>query len=300
MHIFITGGTGFIGQALIKQWLHQGYQITLLARSISKTSLLFPTNTQLSVIEKLPDSLSANVVVNLAGEPIFNRSWSQKQKHILWQSRIEITEKLTALINQSENPPDCFISASASGYYGDKAAQLITEKDNAGSDFTSKLCLAWESIALQANTRVCLLRTGLVLNPEGGLLEKILPLYRYGLGGKLGSGQQFMPWIALTDMLKAISFLIHNSSSEGAFNLSSPNPVHNTEFNKLLAKQLKRPYFATVPSFLLKLILGERAKLLLNSQNMYPQKLIEQGFHFQYSQLEDYLQATFGNRKNSV
>lgn len=300
MHIFITGGTGFIGRALIKQWHIQGYQITLLTRSISKTSQLFPASNQLSFIEKLPDSLSADIVINLAGEPIFNRAWSPKQKNILWQSRIEITEKLTALINQSENPPHCFISASASGYYGDKADQLITENDNAGSDFTSKLCLAWEDRALQANTRVFLLRTGLVLNPEGGLLGKILPLYRYGLGGKLGSGQQFMPWIALTDMLKAINFLIHNSSSEGAFNLSAPNPVRNTEFNKLLAKQLKRPYFSTVPSFLLKLILGERTNLLLNSQNMYPQKLIEQGFHFQYCQLEDYLQATFGNRNNTV
>ncbi|MGQ0287192.1 TIGR01777 family oxidoreductase [Pasteurellaceae bacterium 22721_9_1] len=300
MVIFITGGTGLIGQALVRKWLAQHHQITILTRSPTKALALFQHHPHLTAVDSLPVSLQANVVVNLAGEPIFNRRWSNKQKKRLWDSRIKLTEKLTALINAANTPPDCFISASASGYYGNTGEQAINEQQPADHSFVASLCQQWEKAAKSANTRVCLLRTGFVLSPQGGALQKMLPLYQCGFGGKLGNGKQFMPWIALEDMVNAIDFLIHHPSCHGAFNLSAPNPVTNTEFNRLLARQLKRPYFAQAPACLLKLLLGERAALLLDSQNMQPQKLLQQGFHFKYSQLQDYFSATFGKPNINV
>lgn len=303
MRIFITGGTGLIGRALVHYWLAQGHQISLLTRSPQRSATLFPPSNQLQFLAQLPTSLEVDAIVNLAGEPIFERRWSTKQKQQLWQSRIEITEKLTALIRQSATPPSCFISGSASGYYGDCGAQLIDEQQPAAQHFSAQLCQAWEQAAQAAQseqTRVCVLRTGLVLAPQGGLLAKLLPIYGCGLGGKLGNGQQFMPWIALTDMVRAIDFLLQNPASQGAFNLSAPQPVRNADFNQLLAKQLQRPAFASLPSFALKLLFGERAQLLLDSQNMYPQKLLAQGFQFEYPQLAPFLAATFGKPANSV
>lgn len=294
MVIFITGGTGLIGQALIRKWLAQDHQVLLFTRSPTKALDLFQHHPHLSAVDFLPVSLNVDVVVNLAGEPIFNHRWSNKQKQRLWDSRIKLTEKLTALINAAEKLPCCFISASASGYYGDEGDKKITEQYPSSDSFTATLCQQWEKSAQAANTRVCLLRTGIVLSAQGGALQKMLPLYKCGLGGKLGNGQQFMPWIALEDIVNAIDFLIHHPNCYGAFNLSAPTPVRNTEFNRLLAQQLKRPYFAQIPAFLLTWLLGERANLLLNSQNMLPEKLLQQGFQFKYTQLQDYFAATFG------
>lgn len=238
-----------------------------------------------------------DVIINLAGEPIFDRPWSAVQKTRLFESRVNLTQKLTALINASTTPPHCFISGSASGYYGDQGDCTINENTPANQGFTNNLCQHWEQAALQANTRVCLLRTGIVLSPNGGALNKMLPLFRLGLGGRLGSGKQFMPWIALEDMVNAIDFLLNNPTiatakeikrTEGAFNLSAPNPVHNAEFTQRLGKQLKRPTLFSTPKWLLKLILGERVCLVLDSQNMIPEKLLELGFGFEYEKLEDY------------
>ncbi|XHN45198.1 hypothetical protein O1Q81_01230 [Lonepinella sp. MS14436] len=306
MQIFITGGTGLIGRELVNRWLEQEYQVTLLTRSPEKALSYFQDHAafcHVSAVHSLQVFTNFNqfdAVINLAGEPIFDHRWTAQQKVRLWQSRINLTEKLTALINTSENPPQCFISGSAYGYYADNGDQIITEAQSAGQNFTAQLCQQWELVAKQANTRVCLSRTGMVFSPKGGALAKILPLYRYRLGGKLGNGLQFMPWIALEDMLNAIDFLLHTPSCQGAFNLCSPNPVRNKDFNRLLAKQLHRPAFMNVPTFLLKLILGERACLILDSQNLYPQKLLEQGFSFQYSELADYLRSTFGKSAINV
>lgn len=292
MNVFITGATGLIGSHLISLLLEQKYQITALVRDIEKARHQLPSQVQLikdlSHYENFNDFDS---VINLAGAAIFAQHWTTEYKAQLINSRLKLTEKLTALINKSNKPPHCFISASATGYYGDQGNNLVTEKSLNGNQFTAQLCQQWENIALQANTRVCLLRTGIVFSDKGGALTKILPIYRYGLGGKLGTGKQFWAWISLQDMLQAILFLLNNPQCRGAFNLVAPVPVQNQHFNYQLGKWLKRPYFATVPKFLLYLLLGERSNLVLDSQKAIPQKLLEAGFQFSTPTFNDFLHS---------
>lgn len=292
MNILITGATGFIGKALTQKWLADNHQITVLSRNPKKAEKLFQH--AISAVENLDVFSNLNefdVVVNLAGEPIFDQRWTTKRKTLLRQSRLQLTQKLTALINQSTRPPQVLISASATGFYGHGGEQELTETSLNSTSFTGWLCAQWEQSALQANTRVCLLRTGMPLDLSGGALAKIYPFYRWGLGGKLGDGQQFMPWIALSDMINAIDFLVRHEKCQGVFNLCAPNPIRNTEFNRHLGLHLNRPHFMAIPAFILNLLLGERACLVLDSQNTKPQKLQEMGFQFEFEHFEDWLRA---------
>lgn len=292
MNIFITGATGFIGSELVKALSAQNYQITALTRSIDNARKKLPENVQLiDSLENLTDFNGFDAVINLAGEPIFDRRWTEEQKARLINSRIKITEKLTALINASSNPPHSFISGSATGYYGNGEESELDENSPPADNFAARLCIQWEKAAQQAQTRVCLVRTGLVLAPSGGALAAMLPLYRIGLGGKLGNGKQYWAWIALQDMVNGILFLLQNPACNSAFNFTAPNPVRNADFNRILGKILNRPSFATAPAFALKLILGERAELLLDSQKIRPHKLLEAGFQFQFSDLEQALRT---------
>ncbi|QLB13254.1 hypothetical protein EV697_10235 [Bisgaardia hudsonensis] len=290
MNILITGATGFIGSHLVFQLIRQGHNVTALVRNKEKAQKMFQDNINYIVDLSIYNNLNNfDAVINLAGEPIFNHSWNTQQKKKLIDSRINITKNLTALINQSSKPPHTFISGSATGYYDSQNDQVITENTTNGTEFTAQLCAKWEKTALQANTRVCLLRTGIVLSKSGGALQKMLPIYRWGLGGRLGNGEQYWAWIALEDMLNGILFLLNNPQCRGVFNLSSPNPVKNKIFNQILGRLLKRPYFVSVPSFILKWILGERSQLLLNSQRVMPEKLIQCGFKFHYATLQEAL-----------
>ena len=292
MKIFITGATGFIGKALVNKWLADKHEITVLSRNPQQAKATF--HQAVSAVENLDVFSHFNqfdAIVNLAGEPIFDRRWTVQQKEKLWRSRIDLTQKLTALINQSRTPPRVFISASATGFYGNGYEQVLTENSPNSQSFTGQLCAQWEKIAQQANTRVCLLRTGMPFELSGGAFARILPFYRYGLVGKLGNGRQFMPWIALSDMINAIDFLFKNAQCDGPFNICSPNPIRNMEFNRILGSHLNRPHFMTMPALLLKVILGERACLLLDSQKVKPQKLIEMGFKFEFEYFEDWLQS---------
>ena len=290
MKILITGATGFIGTALIPQLLAQNHQITALVRNIEKAQQQLPHVVELiNTLDYFQHFNQFDAVINLAGEPIFDRRWTNKQKVRLESSRISLTEKLTQLINQSDEPPVCFISGSATGYYGDCGEQSIDENTSPANNFAAQLCQHWEAAALKANTRVCVVRTGLVLARQGGALAKMLPLYRCGLGGKLGSGQQYWGWISLTDMVNGILFLLENGTCKGPFNFVAPQVVRNARFNKILGIILKRPYFATVPAFLLKFMLGERAGLLLDSQKLIPQNLLAHGFQFQHLDLSQCL-----------
>lgn len=302
MQIFITGGTGFIGQALVRKWLTDRHQITLLSRNPQSAEQHF--RHRISAVDSpgvFSDFNGFDAVVNLAGEPIFNHRWTDEQKALIRQSRLNLTEKLTALINRSTQPPHCFISASATGYYGDKGQRIITESDAPGQSFTGQLCAQWEQAANQVKnqekTRVCLLRTGMPLAAFGGMLGKILPLYRWGFGGKLGNGKQIMPWIALPDMIRAIDFLLQNPNCRGAFNLAAPNSVNYAEFNRFLGTWLHRPHFAVAPACLLRILFGERACLLLDSQNAYPEKLLQAGFQFRFPELKPYLQQILPARQ---
>lgn len=291
MNILLTGGTGFIGSALSQALVKQGHQLTILSRQ--------PHQTQQAVkfIQNFANLTNFNefdAVINLAGEPIFDKRWTAAQKQRLRQSRLEITQKLVELIRKSTNPPHTFLSGSATGYYGNLPdfAKNCDEQTACHSSFTAILCNEWEQVAQQAQsdkTRVCLLRTGIVLDQNGGALKQMLPLYRLGLAGKLGNGKQNWAWISLEDHIQAMLFLLENRQAKGAFNLVAPEPISNAEFNAQLAQKLRRPAFFHAPSFALKFILGERSQLLLDNQPIIPKKLLELSFQFQHPNLASYL-----------
>ncbi|MDD0825062.1 TIGR01777 family oxidoreductase [Mannheimia sp. AT1] len=286
MRIFITGGTGFIGSELVKHLKSENHHLTLLTRNRELKS----DDSQIEYCYSLADFTDFNdidAVINLAGEPIFDKRWTDEQKEKLIKSRVEITAQLSELINKSENPPHTFLSGSAIGIYGDlpPSAKFYTESTACkGNHFASTLCQKWEEAALQAKseqTRVCLIRTGTVLSTKGGALKKMLPLYQCGLAGKLGSGKQYWGWISLRDHIQAVIFLLKNAKCSGAFNFVAPNPVTNAEFNQIFATAVNRPAIFAAPAFALKLILGERACLLLDNQAIVPEKLLAACFQFQ-------------------
>ncbi|MEE3609020.1 TIGR01777 family oxidoreductase [Avibacterium paragallinarum] len=295
MNILLTGGTGLVGSALIPLLLAKQHQLCVLTRQIQP--LHFPKGVKkinnLAEFQQLNDF---DAVINLAGEPIFDHRWTAKQKAELFTSRVNLTQNLTALINRSDNPPHTFISGSASGYYGDHQDHWISENSPAGTAFPSQLCQQWEAAAQQANTRVCLLRTGMVFSLNGGAFPKMLALYRFGLGGKLGSGKQYWAWISLQDMISGILFLLENPQCKGTFNFSAPQPITNQDFNLQLGEHLNRPHFANVPAFLLRIFLGERTQLLLNSQRILPKKLRDAGFQFNISNFQDFLTVELKNK----
>ncbi|MBD2785486.1 TIGR01777 family protein [Xenorhabdus sp. DI] len=294
MRILITGGTGLIGHHLICQLLSLSHSITILSRSPQKVYSLFSDRVECWItLNDQRDLNGFDAVINLAGEPIINKRWTPKQKRKLCQSRWQITAQLSNLIKASESPPSVFISGSAVGYYGDQGQSVVTESDLPHNEFAHQLCERWEQLALQAKsdkTRVCLLRTGIVLAPKGGALQKMLPLFRLGLGGAIGNGKQYMPWIHIDDMVNGIYYLLVSPGLQGPFNMTSPYPVHNELFSATLAGVLHRPAFMRIPAFVLKAMMGEAAELVLGGQQAIPQKLEEAGFGFRYFQLEEALQ----------
>ena len=296
MNILLTGGTGLIGKALVEQLCLRNEQVTILTRSSSLHALSKHKNIKfITALSQLNSQEQFDAIINLAGEPIFHKVWSKNQKSILRESRLSLTTQLVEFINQYQQYP-IFISGSATGIYGDQDEQTITETSKTAKTFTAQLCQDWENIARQANARVCLIRTGIVFSTKSGALAKMLPLYKWGLGGKLGNGEQYFPWIALEDMVNGILFLLDHSECRGAFNFSAPNPIKQHKFNRTLARILKRPAFATIPKWILHFILGERANLLLESQNVVPEKLLNAGFQFQYSDCKNYLEDILKNK----
>ncbi|QIK59962.1 TIGR01777 family protein [Dysgonomonas sp. HDW5A] len=293
MKIFITGGTGLVGSHLISRLLQEDHTITVLSRNIEKAQAILGNNLEFcDSLEKLTSLDEYDAVINLAGEPIAGKRWTELQKQRLCQSRWQITKKLTQLIKSGENPPQIFISGSAIGYYGNKEDVIITEDTEPHEEFTNKLCKAWEAFAMEAEsskTRVCLLRTGIVLSSKGGMLAKILPIFKLGLGGTMGSGKQYISWIHIEDMVGIINFLLTAPHIKGAVNMTSPSPVTNKEFSKTLAKVLKRPCIFNVPSVIISLFMGEASTLLLDGQCAIPKKLELNKYQFRYKDIQSAL-----------
>lgn len=299
MNILVTGGTGFIGKALLPHFNHTHDRVTVLSRDPNRAYRRLGHHIKvITSLDELNDFNDIDVIINLAGEPIINKRWSERQKKIICQSRWEITRKLVDKIKASSNPPHTFISGSAVGIYGDQKSDSFDESLEVENDeFTHLVCRKWEETALAAQsdkTRVCLLRTGIVLAKQGGALARMLPAYQLGLGGPIGSGEQYFPWIHLQDMVKGILFLLKTPDAKGAYNFTAPNPVTNKEFSRTLARVLRRPHIFKTPAWLLKLGLGESANLLLDSQRALPTRLQQQGFHFCYPNLEHALKETLG------
>ncbi|EWH09197.1 sugar nucleotide epimerase [Catenovulum agarivorans DS-2] len=300
MNMLITGGTGLIGRALIASLLSEShaaqntdYNITVLTRAPTKAKQMFGASVR--VISHLPQAseFKFTVVINLAGEPIADKRWSQSQKDKICQSRWKITQQLVNLIEQANEKPQVFISGSAIGFYGrqPQGVQVDESHQQINNEFTHQVCSKWEQIALscQKFTRVCVIRTGIVLSAHGGALAKMLPAFKFGLGGPMGSGEQMMSWIHIDDHVDAIKFLIHNNQCQGPINLTSPNPVSNQVFSQTLASVLSRPCVFRTPKWLLVGIFGEMSDLLLTGQAVIPKHLTDQGFSFQYAELKQAL-----------
>ncbi|MDC8831747.1 TIGR01777 family oxidoreductase [Alteromonas gilva] len=289
MHIFITGGTGLIGRQLIEQ-LHRQHSITVLSRNANAARKALPGDVKvIADIDTLSDFNDFDAVINLAGEPIADKRWSEQQKYRICQSRWQLTSSIANKLDASDKPPAVFISGSAIGYYGRQGDTPITENNHqAHQEFTHEVCQQWESIAQSvSNTcRVCILRTGVVLAPDGGALSKMRLPFKLGLGGRIGSGKQYMSWIHIDDMVAGILFLLSQPELSGPFNFTAPNPVTNQTFIKAFASALNRPAFFPMPAPVLKLAMGEAADLLLTGQRVLPQKLQEAGFQFKYEDID--------------
>ncbi|MGR9014269.1 MAG: TIGR01777 family oxidoreductase [Gammaproteobacteria bacterium] len=289
MNILITGGTGFIGHALTKSLIEQGHTVTVLSRSPDKVAKLCGSGANaLGSLTQLQADDRYQVVINLAGAPIVDARWSEDRKQLIRASRIDLTEHLISAIARMDVKPELFISGSAIGYYGSQGDTVLTEQSTPFEDFSQQLCADWEAAAKQAEqfgVRVCLIRTGLVLGNGGGFLQRMLPLFRLGLGGRLGDGRQWMSWIHRQDWINIAQTMIADTTMHGAYNATAPNPVTNAEFTRILAQCLKRPALLPVPACALKILLGEMSQLVLGSQRVMPERLLAQGFTFQYDDL---------------
>lgn len=293
MNILITGGTGLIGRHLIPRLFTLGHEVTVVTRHPDKARQLL--DSRVTLCKSLNDKTSLDgfdAVINLAGEPIADKRWTEQQKQRLCNSRWNITQKIADLINASESPPAILISGSAAGYYGDLGEVVVTEEEPPHNEFTHKLCARWEQIACTAQsdkTRVCLLRTGVVLAPEGGILAKMLPIFKLGLGGPMGNGRQYLAWIHIDDMVNGILWLLDNDL-RGPFNMVSPYPVRNEQFALTLGHALNRPAVLRAPAAAIRLMMGESSVLVLGGQRALPKRLEEAGFVFRWYSLDEALE----------
>ncbi|WP_097461723.1 TIGR01777 family oxidoreductase [Mangrovitalea sediminis] len=293
-HVLITGATGFIGQPLCRQLLSLGRRITVFSRQspLAVRKLCGPVNA-IDDLEKIPEVSPIDAVINLAGEGIAAKRWSTARKRQLFDSRVDVTRRLVTVLGRLKNAPSVLVSGSAVGYYGDQGDTIVTENTIPTDEFTHQLCNAWESAARAAEsfgTRVCLSRTGLVVGRGGGFVGQMLPLFRLGLGGRLGDGHQYMPWVHREDVVRAIIWLLETETATGPWNVVSPQPVTNAEFTRTLAACLHRPAILPAPAIVLKLILGEMSRLLLTGQRTLPNRLQEAGFEFHFSHLREALE----------
>ena len=289
MKILITGGTGFIGHRLVAH-LKVNHEVVVLSRQGSHAYTLLGHDIQvLDSLDRLDDLNDVDAVINLAGEPIAAGRWSEQRKQLLCDSRWLLTEQLVDLIKLSTTPPKVLINASAIGWYGRQGDTPLDEQCQTPHDeFTHQLCQQWETLAQEASsdqTRVCIVRIGLVLGTDGGALPKMLPPYRFGLGGPMGTGNQMMSWIHVQDLVRAMLFLLEHGECEGIFHGTAPHPVSNRVFSQTLAHTLHRPHLFFVPAPLLQLLMGEAADLLLTGQHVLPARLQQAGFHFTYPEL---------------
>ncbi|MDD3884006.1 MAG: TIGR01777 family oxidoreductase [Gallionella sp.] len=292
MRILMTGGTGLIGRRLCRELRDQGHALTVLSRRPETVAAKCGAGVQAmrSLEEWLPEQ-TFDAVINLAGEPIADAHWTAARKQALWDSRVTLTEALVRKISAAQHKPAVLLSGSAIGFYGN-GEMPVDESAQAANDFAGQLCRVWEDVALAAQplgVRVCLLRTGLVLAPQGGLLGRLWLPFKLGLGARLGDGRQWMSWVHLDDHVAMVLKLLQDESLSGPFNLTAPAPVTNADFTRALARAVHRPAWFFAPAALLRLILGERASLLLEGQRVLPERMHQLGFQHRYPLLEDAL-----------
>lgn len=298
MRLLITGGTGFIGQPLCRSLLNQGHELVVLSRSAARrasSQKVNPASLQfINSLDEVPGSQPFDGLINLAGEPIADKRWSDQQKANILESRLQTTAALRAYCERAEHKPGVLVNGSAIGYYGvGLGYDEVTESGTTDDSFSSEVCQRWETAAKeieQLGVRTCLLRTGIVLGADGGALSRMLLPFKLGLGGPIGSGEQWMPWIHLQDMVSIINACLGEPELSGAINCTAPNPVTNKVFAKTLGQCLRRPAVLPLPGFVLSLAFGQMAEeLLLAGKKIIPKKLSDHGFNYQFLDLHDAL-----------
>lgn len=297
MNVLVTGTHGLIGSALVKALQEQGHGVVALVRGTAGPGQVAwdPDAGRLDAAALT----GIDAAVHLAGAPIAEKRWTAEQKQRILSSRVATTDLLARRLAECPSPPAVLVSGSAIGYYGSRGDTVLDEDSTPGSGFLAEVCQQWEAAtapAEKAGIRVIRIRTGIVLSADGGVLKKLLPLFRLGLGGRLGSGAFYQSWISLDDEVGAIIYALQTPLVTGAANLTAPNPVTNTEFTEALGRVLHRPTKVTAPKFGLTTALGPEMveQMLLASQLVLPTKLLANGFTFRYPDLEDALRATLG------
>jgi uncharacterized protein len=286
MRILVTGGTGFIGQALCPRLAAAGHEVVILTRQ-SAPALPRGAASAVTRVDTL-DAGDFGAVINLAGAPIGDARWTESRKRLLLESRVGTTARVVEWMRRAARPPGVLVSGSAVGYYGEQGDRPITEDTPPTPGFTHDLCAAWEAEAEKASefgVRVCRMRIGVVLDQGGGALAKMLPAFRLGAGGRLGSGTHYFPWIHREDIAAICQWLVERPEARGAYNAGSPNPVTNEEFTRELGRALGRATVLPMPQSALKLLFGEMSELLLVSDRMLPKRLLEEGFRFRHPDL---------------
>ncbi len=289
--LFITGASGFVGQALLPALKLEGYDIAALSRKVRDTSSgvrwVLGDPVMLDDWQKEVDG--AFGLINLAGEPIIGKRWTPEQKKVLHDSRVVTTQNLVTAIAQAKQKPSVLVSASAIGLYPKNEETELDETSRPVDDFLGKLCQEWEDAAKVAEVhgvRTVLLRIGVVLGRNGGALERMLPVFKWGLGGPLGSGNQWFSWIHIADVVGLILWALASGQVRGPVNAVAPNPVRMKDFASTLGKVLNRPAFLPAPSFALTLVLGESAQVVLDGQRVLPKAALQQGYTFRFPELE--------------
>jgi uncharacterized protein (TIGR01777 family) len=290
MQVLITGGSGFIGQALCPALLAEGWQVTVVSRDTRAAARKLPAAVR--VLADIEGAGGADAVINLAGAPLAGRRWNDDYKQTLRESRLRTTEELMAWMESLTVRPAVLVSGSAIGYYGPSDDTPLAETAPAGGDFSAQLTVDWEAAALPARelgVRTVLLRTGVVLGPGGGALQQLLTPYRMGLGGPIGDGEQWFSWIHLDDIVRLIIWLLGESTVDGPINGTAPEPLRQKDFATALGRALHRPAIIPTPGFALKAAFGEMGQMLIDGQRVIPARAQGQGFQFLYPDIDSAL-----------
>ncbi|HSC27068.1 MAG TPA: TIGR01777 family oxidoreductase [Vicinamibacterales bacterium] len=309
MKIIIAGGTGFLGGPLAEMYAEEGHDVRVLTRSLMAGDTRHDPGTGVPGVTRVgwkadgksgpwsPVLEGSDAVVNLAGESIAAKRWTPQRKAQLRDSRILATRSLASAIAAAANPPPVFISGSAVGYYGPSGSEPKTEDSPPGADFLSQLCVEWERGAAAASrpeTRLVLLRTGIVLERSGGALAEMMRPFRFFAGGRIGSGRQYVSWIHRLDWIEMVRWIVQTPQVSGAVNATAPSPVTNRQLTKALGHAMRRPSLVPAPAFALKVVLGEMAESILTGQRVLPARARALGYHFRYPEIDQAFRGIFG------